>query len=504
MFTKILIANRGEIACRIARACRDLGLRSVAVYSDADRGSLHVRLADEARGIGPAPSSESYLRMDRILAAARESGAEAVHPGYGFLAENAEFARACAEEGLAFIGPPPAALALMGNKSMAREAAKSAGVPIVPGSAPIDTASAALAEAKRIGFPLLVKATAGGGGKGMRRVADASELEGALEQARSEAAASFGDPSVYLEKYIEKPRHVEIQIVGDARGSVVHLFERECSIQRRHQKLIEEAPSPRLDAELRERISTCAVSLCREAGYQNAGTVEFLVDASGDFYFLEVNARLQVEHPVTELVTGTDLVGLQLRIASGEELPFTQDDVVLRGWAMEFRVTAEDPFQNFLPSAGLLSVYRPPEGPGVRHDGGVFQGQQVTPHYDPLIAKLIVAGDDRAHCLARARRSLREYRVEGIATTLPFFERLLSDERFIRGEMDVGFVDRHWMAEMVNASGYPDEAELGAALAAAAADLDANQVVDGRARDLDGRSSSWKIAGRREQLGNRL
>jgi acetyl-CoA carboxylase biotin carboxylase subunit len=504
LFSKILIANRGEIACRIARACRDLGVRTVAVYSDADRGSLHVRLADEARGIGPPPSSESYLRMDRILAAARESGAEAIHPGYGFLAENAEFARACAEERLTFIGPPPEALALMGNKAMAREAARKAGVPVVPGSAPVETVSAALAEAERIGYPVLVKATAGGGGKGMRRVRGAAELEAALEQARSEAASSFGDPSVYLEKYIEKPRHVEIQIVGDSRGSVVHLFERECSIQRRHQKLVEEAPSPRLDAELRARISACAVSLCREAGYQNAGTVEFLIDASGEIHFLEVNARLQVEHPVTELVTGIDLVGLQLRIASGEALPFTQGEVALRGWAMELRVTAEDPFQSFLPSAGRVSVYRPPEGPGVRHDGCLFQGQEVTHHYDPLIAKLIVAGDDRAHCLARARRSLREYRIEGIATTLPFFERLLSDERFIRGEFDVGFVDRHWMAEMVSRSTYPDETELEAALAAAAADFESSETADGRVRDVEGRSSSWKIAGRREQMGSRL
>jgi acetyl-CoA carboxylase, biotin carboxylase subunit len=492
MFRKVLIANRGEIACRIARALRDAGIASVAVYSEPDRDGLHVRLSDEAHLIGPAASSASYLSMGAILDAAKKSGAEAVHPGYGFLAENAEFAEACRERGLAFVGPPPSAVALMGDKARARAVAVAAGVPVVPGSLPLDSLERAKQEADRIGYPLLVKATAGGGGKGMRRVAGKEELPSAYEQARSEAQSSFGDPSVYLEKYVERPRHVEIQVLGDSHGSVVHLFERECSIQRRHQKLIEEAPSPFLDEALRARMGEAAVSLARSSGYENAGTVEFLVDSNRSYYFLEMNARLQVEHPVTELVTGVDLVLLQLAVASGSPLPFSQADVPRRGWAMEFRVTAEDPFQNFMPTAGTLSVFRPPEGPGIRNDSGVFQGQRVTPHYDPLIAKLIVSAGNRAQCIARARRAIREYRVQGVSTTLPFFERMLRDERFLSGEMDVGFVDRHWMSEMAATPAESSE-ELTPALAAAAAALEERES---RARsDWEEREprSSWKL-----------
>jgi acetyl/propionyl-CoA carboxylase alpha subunit len=378
----------------------------------------------------------------------------------------------------------------MGDKARARALAVSVGVPVVPGSLPLDTLAAAEQEAERIGYPVLVKATAGGGGKGMRRVSAAEEMESAFRQARSEAQSSFGDPSVFLEKYVDRPRHVEFQILGDSRGSVVHLFERECSIQRRHQKLVEEAPSPFLDPDLRARMGEAAVALARASGYQNAGTVEFLVDRDRNFYFLEMNARLQVEHPVTELVTGLDLVLLQLAIASGAPLPFSQPDLALRGWAMELRVTAEDPFQNFLPTAGTLTVYRPPEGPGIRHDGGVFQGQRVSAHYDPLIAKLIVSGANRAQCISRVKRAIREFRVQGISSTLPFFERLFADERFVSGEMDVGFVDRHWISEMArkplsSADLFP------AALASAAAVLEEREPLSEPSAE---RRSLWKQA----------
>ena len=503
MFNKVLIANRGEIAVRIVRACRELGVRSVAVYSDADRASLHVRLADEARRIGPAPSSESYLRSEAILEAAQDTGAEAIHPGYGFLAENAEFARASSEAGLVFIGPPPGAMRLMGDKAEARALAERASVPVVPGTAPMTGAEgeAALAAAKDIGFPLLVKATAGGGGKGMRLVGSADELETAIGQASSEAESSFGNPSVFLEKLVERPRHIEFQIVADGQGHVIHLLERECSIQRRHQKLIEEAPSPFMNDALRKRMGEAAVSLAREAGYENAGTVEFLVDSDENFYFLEMNARLQVEHPVTEIVTGVDLVALQLQIASGAELPLTQADVAPRGWAMELRITAEDPFQNFIPSAGRIDFLRAAEGPGIRNDGGVFAGFEVTPHYDPLIAKLVVAGDDRPHVLHRARRAVKEYQIDGIATTLPFFERMLADERFIAGEMDVSFVDRHWMSEMASRES-PRRRELfEAALAAAAVVSQASSTPREAKRS---RASAWKRFGLQDQLGDRF
>jgi acetyl-CoA carboxylase biotin carboxylase subunit len=503
MFRKVLIANRGEIACRIARACRDADIRSVAVFSEADREGLHVRLSDEAYAIGPAASAESYLRMDAILDAAKKSGAEAIHPGYGFLAENARFAQACEDNHLVFIGPPPSAVALMGDKARARAVAVKAGVPVVPGTLPLDSPEALEVEAERIGYPLLVKATAGGGGKGMRRVGRREELRSAFEQARSEAQSSFGDPSVYLEKYVEHPRHIELQVLGDARGSVVHLFERECSIQRRHQKLIEEAPSPFLDGALRARMGEAAVCLARASGYQNAGTVEFLVDSDRNFYFLEMNTRLQVEHAVTELVTGLDLVLLQLAVASGEPLPFSQDELSPRGWAMEFRITAEDPFQNFMPTAGTLAVYRPPEGPGVRHDGGVFQGQRVTPHYDPLIAKLIVSGENRSQCITRAKRAIGEYRVQGVSTTLPFFERMLSDERFVSGEMDVGFVDRHWMEEIALRPTAFESDLFPAALAAAAVASEEQEPDESSSGEAAAGTSPWKLAGLRELMRGR-
>ncbi|HSF16590.1 MAG TPA: acetyl-CoA carboxylase biotin carboxylase subunit [Vicinamibacteria bacterium] len=501
MFDKVLIANRGEIAVRIARACREMSIRSVAVCSEADRDALHARLADELVPIGPAPSSQSYLVIDKILDAARRTHAQAIHPGYGFLAENADFARAVEGAGLVFIGPTPASLSLMGDKARARAAALRAGVPVVPGTEPVSSADAALAEAKRLGFPVVVKATGGGGGKGMRRVDDEQQLAAALEQARSEAFASFGNDSVYMEKYVEKPRHIEFQIVADSEGHVLHLRERECSIQRRHQKLIEESPSPFLDDELRDRMGEAAVSLAHRAGYRNVGTVEFLVDTHGNFFFLEMNPRLQVEHPVTELVTGIDLVALQMRLAAGEPIGFTQEDVVPRGWSMEFRITAEDPFQSFAPSAGTIDVLRPPEGPGIRHDSGVDVGAKVSPHYDPLIAKLIIWAEDRNRCVARAKRAIDEYRICGVRTTLPFFARILDDGRFAAGEMDVGFVDRHWIAEI--ASVRASEPEVFAAALAAAA-VHGHKSRSQKSRSVQGDRSAWKLVGLREQTDGRF
>jgi len=503
MFRKILIANRGEIAVRVARACRELGIRTVAVYSDVDRDALHVRYADEARWIGSAPSTESYLKMDSVIEAARDARAEAIHPGYGFLAENAEFARRCGEEGLAFVGPPPEAMGLVGDKASARRVAVQAGVPVLPGTDAAASDEDALRAATAIGFPLLVKAVAGGGGKGMRVVESMDGLGAALLQARSEASSSFGNPTVYLERYLHSPRHIEFQIMADSAGSVVHLLERECSIQRRHQKLIEESPSPFLDPPLRSRMGEAAVQVSRRAGYVNAGTVEFLVDADRNFFFLEMNARLQVEHPVTEMVTGLDLVKLQLEIAAGGRLPIRQDDVSASGWAMEFRITAEDPYQSFLPSPGRIRFLRPAGGPGVRDDSGVFTGWEVTPHYDPLIAKLIVWGQDRDHCLARAQRAVREYRVEGISTTLPFFDRVLRDPRFASGEIDVGYIDRHWKRGVgVSDSSSQDSERRRAALVAAAV---AAYRGKSRPRRPDGRNepSAWKQAGIREQLWGR-
>jgi acetyl-CoA carboxylase biotin carboxylase subunit len=503
MFTKILIANRGEIAVRVARCCRELGIPTVAVYSDADRESLHVRYADEAYPIGPPPAAESYLDMDAILGVATRTGADAVHPGYGFLSENAEFARRVARAGLTFIGPSPEAMAMMGDKAEARRVAQKAGLPTVPGSSALRTEREAEEEADRIGYPLLVKAAGGGGGRGMRVVTSPSELLPALREARSEASASFGDPTVYLERYIERPRHVEFQILGDGGGAVVHLLERECSIQRRHQKLVEESPSVRLDGTLRREMGEAAVSLARASHYTNAGTVEFLVDERGRFYFLEMNARLQVEHPVTECITGFDLVRLQLGIAAGERLSFRQEDVNPRGWAMEFRITAEDPFHDFVPCAGVLRRLRPAGGPGVRDDSGVYAGWRVTPFYDSLLAKLIVWAEDRKACLARASRALTEYRAGGIATTLPFHRRLVSHEGFAVGDFDTGWVAREWplLSEVRDA-----RAER-AALAAAAVSVyrkrraAALSTPDGGARDAE---SSWRAWGLRDQLGSRL
>ena len=440
---KILVANRGEIAVRILRACREMEIPSVAVYSEADRGAWHVRLADEAQPVGPAPSRESYLRIDRILEAARRSGADAVHPGYGFLAENADFAAACEEAGLVFIGPRSETIRLMGEKTSARREAVAAGVPVVPGTLePIDDPAHLREEAERIGFPVMLKAAAGGGGKGLRLVTEAALLPAAVDRARGEALSAFGDGRRYLEKAVVRPRHIEIQVLADHHGGAVHLFERECSIQRRHQKVVEESPSPFVTPELRREMGALAVSLVQRVGYRNAGTLEFLVDAERRPYFLEMNTRLQVEHPVTEMVTGLDIVKLQLRVAEGERLPFRQEDLVQKGHAIECRVYAEDPDQGFLPSPGRITGLRVPSGPGIRDDSGVLEGDEVPIHYDPMVSKLVAHGADRGEAMARMRRALAEYRVLGIRTTLPFFERVLRDPAFLRGDFDTGYVDR--------------------------------------------------------------
>ena len=441
-FRKILIANRGEIAVRIIRACREMDISPVAVFSEPDAAALHVRLADEAHAIGPAPSRESYLSIERVVSAARASGADAIHPGYGFLAENAGFAKACEDAGIVFIGPRSETIALMGEKTSARRLAVDAGVPVVPGTmAAVADAPTLRREAERLGFPVMLKAAAGGGGKGMRLVNTPGELDAAAERARGEARSAFGDDSVYLEKAIVRPRHVEIQVMADAHGGAVHLFERECSIQRRHQKVIEESPSPAVTPELRERMGALALALVKRAGYLNAGTLEFLVDQGRNPYFLEMNTRLQVEHPVTEMVTGIDLVKLQIRVAQGERLPFAQGDLRQRGHAIECRVYAEDPDKGFLPSPGIIHSLRVPGGPGIRDDSGVYEGAAVSIHYDPLVSKLVAHGADRDEALRRMRRAVAEYTVLGIKTTLPFFARVLRHPAFVSGDYDTSFIE---------------------------------------------------------------
>src|SRR5271156_2695291 len=443
MFKKVLIANRGEIAVRIVRACRELGITTVAVYSDVDRASLHVRKADEAYFIGPAAASESYLRIDKILDVVKRSGAEAIHPGYGFLSENAKFAQACADAGVKFIGPTPHSMNLMGSKTSARREMEKAGVPFVPGTSR-GLASPGEGEqvAERLGYPVMLKAAAGGGGKGMRLVHTRQELRSALESAQSEAQRSFRDSEVYVEKAIVNPRHIEMQVLADEHGNTVWLGERECSIQRRHQKVLEEAPSPIVDAEMRRRMGEVAVRVAQAAKYTNAGTVEFLVDERKNFYFLEMNTRLQVEHPVTELVTGLDLVHLQIRIAAGERLPFKQEDVTIRGHAMECRIYAEDPDNNYFPSPGKITLLQEPSGPGIRTDSGIYEGWTVPIDYDPLLAKLVGYGTDRDQSISRLTRALSEYFVGGIKSNIPLFRRILHDREFRAARLDTGFLDR--------------------------------------------------------------
>jgi pyruvate carboxylase subunit A len=442
MFRKVLVANRGEIALRVIRACRDLGVRSVAVHSSADATAAFVRLADEAVEIGPPAPSQSYLRIDRIVDAARRTGAEAIHPGYGFLSENQAFARACAEAGVVFVGPPPEAMAAMGEKVPARRRMEAAGVPVVPGSGALGDAAEALAAAAEVGYPVLVKASAGGGGIGMRVARDEAELRSGLEAARSTAERAFGDATVFLERYVEEPRHIEIQVLADGHGSIVHLGERECSIQRRHQKVVEESPSPAIDPAQRARMGEAAVTAARAVGYVNAGTVEFIY-SRGEFFFLEMNTRLQVEHPVTEEVTGVDLVVEQLRVAAGEPLSLRQEDLAPRGWAIECRINAEDPLRDFAPSPGRVTVYREPSGPGVRVDSSLVVPAAVAPHYDPMIAKLIAWGPSREAAVARMRRALREYVIGGITTNIPFHLALLDEPDFAAGRLSTHFIPEH-------------------------------------------------------------
>lgn len=462
MFKRVLVANRGEIAVRVLRACRELGLETVAVWSEVDRNALHVRYADEAYCIGPAPASESYLRIDRIIDVAIRAKVDAIHPGYGFLAENDRFARACIESGIAFVGPPPDVVRAMGDKIESRRAVAKQGVPVVPGTYEPLRDEEMLAAANQIGFPLFIKASAGGGGKGMRRVDTPDEMASSVARARGEAEAAFGDPTLYLEKIVEHARHVEFQILADARGNVIHLGERECSIQRRHQKLIEESPSVALDDKLREKMGKAAVAAAKAANYVNAGTIEFLLDQDEHFYFLEMNTRLQVEHPVTELVTGIDIVKEQLRIASGRLLGLKQKNVEQRGWAIECRITAEDPYNGFLPSTGrIISLYEP-TGPGVRLESGIYEGFEVSLYYDPLIAKLVVWGPDRATAIMRMKRALSEYKILGIATSIPFHQKLFESTSFIGGHFDTTFLDDRFSMEQ----GGSDENEKVAAIVA--------------------------------------
>jgi acetyl-CoA carboxylase biotin carboxylase subunit len=442
MFRKILVANRGEIALRVIRACREMGIRTVAVFSEADRESLHVRFADEEVCIGPPPARESYLNIPRIIAAAEITGADAVHPGYGFLAENADFSEICEKSEITFIGPTPQQIRLMGDKAAARRTMVSVGVPVVPGTDAMEEPDAALEAAREIGFPVLIKAAAGGGGKGMRVAENADDFVRQFTMARNEAAAAFNDPTVYIEKYLARPRHIEFQILGDQHGRVIHLGERDCSIQRRHQKLVEEAPSPALTPELRERMGEAAVRGAKAIEYVGAGTIEMLLNEDGSFYFMEMNTRIQVEPPVTEMCTGVDLIKEQIRAAAGLPLSIPDKPIELRGHAIECRINAEDPSRNFAPSPGTITTFHPPGGPGVRLDTHVYAGYRVPPYYDSLLAKLIVHGTTRAEAIARMRQALGAFVLEGVHTTIPFLQRVMDDPDFIAGRVDTKFLER--------------------------------------------------------------
>ena len=476
MLNTILVANRGEIAVRILRACHELGIRTVAVFSDVDRDTLHVRYADKAYPLGGAAARDSYLRADKILEIAHRAGADAIHPGYGFLAERSDFAQAVLDAGLMWIGPPPAALGLMGDKTSARSQMQASGVPVIPGTDDPMSDEKLLAAAEQLGFPLLVKAAAGGGGKGMRVITSLSEMPSALVSARREAKAAFGDDSLYLEKQIERARHIEFQLLADKHGSVVQLGERECSLQRRHQKLLEEAPSPFLDDELRAQMGEIAVQAARAVGYESAGTVEFLVDQGRNFYFLEMNPRLQVEHPVTEAVTGIDIVKEQFRIARGRRLHYTQADIRSNGWAIECRINAEDPFNGFIPSTGRVTALTLPTGPGVRVDSDLYEGLEITPHYDSLISKLICWGETRGEAILRMRRALEEYRIMGVKTTIPFHQRILDSHRFMGGQFDTTFVDERLSLESPATD--PDDAQAAAILATMVAHRQVRQTIE--------------------------
>ncbi len=505
MFQKILIANRGEIAVRVIRACRELGIETVAVYSDVDRESLHVRYSDEAYHCGPPPARESYLVMERLIEIARRAGADAIHPGYGFLAENGEFADLCAREGIVFIGPSGDVMRAMGDKVTARRTMERAGVPIVPGTTEALSDEEVARFAREIGLPVMVKASAGGGGKGMRLVRHEKELAQAVARARGEARASFGDDSLYVEKFVEQPRHIEIQLLADRHGHVIHLFERECSIQRRHQKVIEEAPGNRISRELRKAMGEAAVAAARAVDYVGAGTCEFLVDADDRFYFLEMNTRIQVEHAITEAITGVDIVKAMIRAAAGDPLGFTQRDVRITGHAIEARIYAEDPDQNFVPSPGRILVYRPAGGIGVRVDSGVYQGATVTVHYDPMVAKLITWGLDRREAIDRMERALSEFVVKGIKTSIPFHQRVIRHPVFRDGQYDTGFIDEHMDGGSggVLAGDADDELRRVAFMIAAIAAYgrDVQQAARSRAGNGPGGAlDPWKEFGRRAQM----
>ena len=486
---KILIANRGEIALRVMRSAREMGIKTVAVFSEADRNAPHVRFADESVCIGPAPSAESYLRTDKILAAARQTGAEAVHPGYGFLSENAGFAQQCEKAGLIFIGPSPASIELMGSKLAAKAAVAKFSVPLVPGtSEPITDIAEAKRVAAGIGYPVLIKASAGGGGKGMRIVEGESSFQEQMERAVSEATAAFGDGSVFIEKYITKPRHIEFQIFGDRHGNVVHMFERECSIQRRHQKVIEEAPSAILSPQKRNAMGQAAINVAKACGYFGAGTVEFILDEKTDFYFLEMNTRLQVEHPVTEMITGLDLVKLQIRVAAGDDLPFRQEDLTMRGHAIEARVYAEDPANNFLPDIGKLKTYRRPQGHGIRVDDGFEQGMDIPYYYDPMIAKLVCHGENRMEAIEKMIRAIDEYEITGLETTLGFCSFVMKHDAFRSGSFDTNFVDTHFSPAVLKKPGDEEEAMIAALLSVTSR----QQGITGHPAPEPATSSHWK------------
>jgi acetyl-CoA carboxylase, biotin carboxylase subunit len=496
---RVLVANRGEIAVRIMRACRELGIESVAVYSEPDRSALHVRQADRAYPIGPAAATESYLRIDKLIAVAKESGADAVHPGYGFLSERAPFAKACLDAGLVFIGPSPAAISAMGDKVEARRLMRKAGVPVVPGSNDaLDSDAEVERLASEIGFPVMLKAAGGGGGKGMRLVSAAAELKSGLRAARSEAKSAFGDDRVYVEKAIVRPRHVEVQVLGDTHGHVVHLYERECSIQRRHQKVIEESPSTAIDQKTREEMGRVAVQAAKAVDYVSAGTIEFLVDQDRRFYFLEMNTRIQVEHPITEAVTGVDLVRAQLEVAAGRPLGFRQEDVVQRGWAIECRIYAEDPENNFLPAPGRIEILRVPSGIGIRDDSGVYEGFEVSTHYDPILSKLVAWGSNRDEAIGRMLRALREYVIVGPLSNVAFHRWALEHPAFRAGDIDTGFIARHFQKGALAADSTADLSLIGAALAAVAR----AGAAAGRngATPASAPRSRWRELARREAL----
>jgi len=503
VFDKVLIANRGEIALRIIRACRELGISTVAVHSTADANALHVRFADEAVCIGPPASKESYLNVPAILSAAEITGADAIHPGYGFLSENAEFAAACADAGITFIGPSPDAIEKMGDKSTARATVAKRNVPLVPGSAKGLTDEELVAAANEIGFPLMVKASAGGGGKGMRAVHDPAEFTASLAAARREAKNAFGNDEVYLEKLITNARHIEIQVLADSHGNTIHLGERECSIQRRHQKLIEEAPSVAIDDDMRRQMGQIAIAAAESVNYVNAGTIEFLFDSKDNkYYFLEMNTRLQVEHPVTELVTGVDIVKEQIAIAAGRRMRYRQEDIVPKGWAIECRITTEDPFNNFLPSTGTVTYLKEPTGPGVRVESALYRGCEVSLYYDPMVAKLIAWGENRAEAILRMRRALNEYRIGGLKTSIPFHQEMMDSTEFIWGTFDTGFISRRQLTRSnANAS---EHERIVAVVAALIAHEEGRQAVHiGQTQKTGALSSAWKTAGRVRAQGGR-